>query len=769
MNRSPRRTGRRWLTRLAGFLIAVLVVSGLANTAHAVDICKDPPAPVGPKSGLSGLFTLKPQQPAPADPFADPQVPIADAYGYNWNWAVYDLGCSPGSLADPVAVFNTTNANMVMSFANTNLAVLGLLERFAKDSGISWFTTWVSGAAKSIQPIVFGGDDGNGGALTGLLPMAAIALGLFLVWRARKADYAATLKAALMLLVCTGLAAWTLIFPAAASSTMDAGIRQVATISGGAFNASLTDGVNRQGLYRSWLAGQFGDPDSDLAKANGPKLMEATHYTWAEWDQIEQDPKAREAIDKRKADSYKKIAEEVKEANPAAYVTFQGRGDRVGPALFGVVVGLVMGLFAMIAYFMILVGRVLMQVLVVIVPVGAVVGVLPRGYGVLMRMWDLFTAAVLTVAKFTFAAGLMSTLLGLLATLDPVSSLLWMSVVTVIAFWILRPGREFKRLIPGLDPNRNYLREGAERLASAAIKVAGIVATGGATAAAAGGGAAAGSAPPAPEPPAPAPQRVDVTRADQTRTEKAPLPAPQWAQIEGTHRHIALTDQESDIRALPAGPGRWSGVIEGEVVSDQRALPAATNPADSPGNQTPTPGTPGLGAVVNVNVHGNATDVGHSVQGEAGPGEVNHRIEVGTPGTGMPAGAGPGRPGGSNATGSHPVSVSSGGVNHISSVSDPRAGESASDTTERGPAWAATQQQATYEVRVLQDNEVSPGVTVVEGELMDDSGIYRSTSTDDVGGDDGGPAHLSDASGARDRGSDQPGTELVLYRSGRSQ
>lgn len=748
MTRQIRRMRRSLVLVLMGALLTVTTSLGLGvRPAYAFDLCKDAPTPVGPKSGMAGLLTMRPAEIPTADPFTDPRVPIADVYGYSWQWSVFDLGCTPDALSDPQAVFNTANGNLILGFASTGMAALGLVERFAKDSGIGWFTTWVAQVATAVQPMILGGPSQNG-VLVGLLPMACLALGVLLVWRARRAAYQATTQAVLMLIICLGLATWTLLFPAVASSSVDAGIRQVATVSEGAFNASLSDGANRQALYRSWLAGQFGDPDSHLAQTYGPRVLAATHYTWAEWDQIQANPDTRKAIDGRKATEYKQIADEVKDINPSAYLTFQGRGDRIGTAIFGLLVGFIMGIFALTAYFMILLGRAMMQVLVVIVPVGAVIGVLPPGYGVVMRLWDLFTAAVWAVAKFTFGAGLMATILGLLATLDPISAVLWMTVVTVIAFFVLRPGREFKRLIPGLDPDRNYLRDGIEKLAGAAFTLAGAAATGGASAAAAGAAAAAahdndtadqpsGSTGAASAPGSPGTQRAgrewvgDLTTPATRPMERPGLPAPQWVQIPGTHQHLALDPAPDTQQAEAPGPRQWDGVLDTPSTVRLALPPGPTThaPDDAPRRVTTT-----------------STDTtGDSTRRAAGDP---------TPGPGSPvASSSPPSPASSSVAGS------AGGV--------------------PAPAPPAVVREV-ITVTQLTDQPVEAGGAVLHGDLVreTDHSVYRRPETP---APPGASRHvveadvveaevvaLVDLSAQRDRGSDQPSTELVLYRSGRN-
>ena len=50
------------------------------------------------------------------------------------------------------------------------------------------------------------------------------------------------------------------------------------------------DTINRSTVYRSWLAGVFGDPDSPTATKFGPSVFKATHFSWAEYDTYQRDP-----------------------------------------------------------------------------------------------------------------------------------------------------------------------------------------------------------------------------------------------------------------------------------------------------------------------------------------------------------------------------------------------------------------------------------------------------------------------------------------------
>lgn len=446
-------------------VIAATVMGARPAAADPLDLCKDAPAPTEPKAGMAGLLTERPTRVPDGDPFAaGSKVGIGDVYGYGWHWSNYDLGCGNDFLRDPVAVVNTQTANQTLGVANVTLALLDSAETRATDTGIGWLTLIVGTVAEALKGPVLGGE-----GKPGWLPLAVVAVGALVAFGARRADYAATMRALIVVGLASAMAVWTLVFPYTASKAVDDMTTGAAKIFSTTINTSITDSVDQQGTYRTWLQGYFGDADSELAKEYGPRLVAATHYSWAEMDKIAQDPGARKGIDAAKASEFKKIAGDVENKSPTAYETFTGRGDRTGIALTGVVTTILMALFGFFAFLMIAVGRIMMQALVVAAPVAAVIGVLPPGWAVLRKMWDLFTAALVGVAKFILAAGVMSAVLGGLNASDLATptKLFWIVVATVVGFALTKPMRTFKTMTPGLDPNQSYLRNFITNVASA--------------------------------------------------------------------------------------------------------------------------------------------------------------------------------------------------------------------------------------------------------------------------------------------------------------
>jgi len=550
---------RRLLGRAVAIVVLVAAISFAFARPASADICASAPDPVAPKSGLPGMLTMAPKQipDKTPNPFANKDVSIGQVYGYNWSWSNYDLGCGPNFLRDPIAVTNTQSGNVILSMVGAVLAGLAALEQMAQSSSMSWLSTVIGGIATRLR----------GPVLSLWLPLAMLGVGLIVAFRARRTSYAETMRTVLIIALAAGMAVFALVFPAVASKTVDKAVVSVSSAAGAEFSASASDAVTRGSAYRAWLTGNFGDPDSADAKQLGPKLMDATHYSWSDMKRIQSDPSAKKQIDAAKAAEFKSVAAQLKQQDPAAYNEFTGRGERMGPAIFGVVVALAMSLFVTIAMIMVLVARMMMQGLALAAPLAAVAGVLPTHRSALSRMWDLFTAALVVVAKFVIAGGVMTMVLGAIESnnrLGAGAQLFWIIVASVVGLLLTRPLHSFKTVVPGLDPNRSYVR----------TAVNGVTSYFGARLGAEDGAERKDQD----EPPTTSlPDQVPTPMASETARESmAALPAPEWSPAEST-RVVQLDPpgQRGVPTSQPADRG-WPGVVavpaRAELPSPRRQL-----------------------------------------------------------------------------------------------------------------------------------------------------------------------------------------------------
>lgn len=536
--------------------IALLFAAGFAfvpSPAHAALFdCKEAPVPISPQAGGTGLWTHPPAEPATGDPFTDPSIPIADVYGYAWTFAVYDMGCGPGGEIERQLREQVTNAPAIriLDASASWLAILGAIETFARADTIAWFGQ-IPEVIERVRPLILGGDSPFGAMPFGLLAVGILVSAIMIGRKHKSGNMSVLAEHAALVLVSIFLAAVTLHAPASVSAGVDSLTRQTATIAGSQFNASLTDGAHRNSVYRAWLQANFGNADSQIAKDYGPRLKEATQYTWVEYQQVQADPDAAEEINQGKAERYETIANEIRETDPAAYRHFQGREDRMSPSGFGMIAGFFMSLFAAISYIIILVARILMQGLVLVAPFAAVAGLLPRGREALVGLFGMFAAALWSVFKFSLAAGIMAVMLGLLSTMSAVAALIWMTAASIAALILLKPMKAFRSMTPGTDPAKSYTKKTMGLLKKIAALVV-VAKTGGTMAGKAAASAAASSSSgsdddsPATGPTEPGPVRPQLPGGGgrekvRLHVPKASGPPPvQWEQVPGTNRHRAL-------------------------------------------------------------------------------------------------------------------------------------------------------------------------------------------------------------------------------------
>ena len=348
-----------------------------------------------------------------------------------------------------------------MAGLTTMNAAVESVENMCRSASFDFFKPVVASVADTLDERI----------LTVWLPLALLVVSIVLAFNAVRASYSETFRRLMVVVACVGLAVFALVFPVRATTLMDEGAKAVSSAAQAGFSPRASDLITREAIYNTWLVGNFGSADSPTATEYGPRLMSALTYTWSDVKAIEADPDVQEDIDKAKAAEFKKIAAEVEEKDPAAYESFTGKTDtRTAGTILGAVWVLIMGFFVVLASLLTLVARLIMIALVVVAPIGVVVGVVK--YAVLQRMWDLFTAALVNIVKFTIAAGVMTLVLGAIQT-APVGmgwQLLFAIIATVIAIMITKPVQSFKSMA-GLDPNRAYLSSLLRRAGGTALGV----------------------------------------------------------------------------------------------------------------------------------------------------------------------------------------------------------------------------------------------------------------------------------------------------------
>lgn len=477
--------GCSFVARLAvvfGFLGGFLTLT--AQPAFAW--CEgDPPPPVPPDDGVVGWFVDDPAgaevPPEQADPFQpDARYSVSDVYGWSTHWGTYDLGCGPDAAKAPTANPFTALANIALIPPKWGGVATSWWDHLTENLPLGWLDQLVADTNDKILNTIW----------KFWFPVTLLLVGLYVLWKARRAEYAETSTSILVVVLVLVASVFFLVHPQRAMDLMDAGLAKVSEIAAKPFGGDNMESLVMENMiYPTWLSGQFGDSDSVAARKYGPDIYWSTHYTWAEVERIEADPNAAEEINAEKRSVYENVASRIKEEDPAAYRHFTGNaaGNRLAAA-FGVYP------FVAFAVLFILLGAVLVAVahlavkgFVIGMPLIGLLAAHPSGRTHLQQLWDYFAAAGVALFKFTFLVGLFTTVTGaLLASdsvfgdptapgvdprfgLNPLAKLFFLIVLTVIFLMVAKPLRSMKAMIPGANPNYSILGAGIRKAINYAV------------------------------------------------------------------------------------------------------------------------------------------------------------------------------------------------------------------------------------------------------------------------------------------------------------
>lgn len=449
---------KRWLSRASVVLVLLIVglISGRAAApAQAADLCKDAPEILRPDVGTAGIFLPKPDLATvpdrPADPWADINAKFVDVYGTSASFFTYDLGCGPAVLNEAPAVINMQTAQLAFQDVNAWVAFLNAMEVFAKDMDLGWLASSVDKVSEGVRHE----------ALTNWLPVTLLAAGLIIIWSAHRQDYAATARNVGIIALCLALAYLCLQVPSKLIGWGDDAVTKIGKVADQNLSGSATDAVWRSSVLPMWTVATLGTQDTPMARQYAPRIWESTHYTWADIKRMQNDPegKIKEEIDDGKHERFKTAAKEIKERDPAAYEYVRGTaGGRPIAQAYVQTAGT--SAFVAVAFIMVILARFMMVAMVIMGMFAAIAGVIPtaRTQGMLRSLWDLFTANLVAVFKFSVAAKIVTLLMhGVVASsLNGGGKLLSMLIITVAAFVLTKPLRTFKTMVPGAKPEKGF-------------------------------------------------------------------------------------------------------------------------------------------------------------------------------------------------------------------------------------------------------------------------------------------------------------------------
>ena len=519
------------LGRLVALVLCVVLAGWLVpSTASAIpgfSDCKDSPVPEMPGRGVAGFFAGEPDDLPPAgDPFeAESTTTIYEQYGYaGLRWHTYDLGCGPDATRHPEAVIGTAVSNWLMQLPIALTAMTGSITQAAfAPTFLSAFDSSLEGVSTALHDSLF----------VSWIPFVFAALGLLIIFKARRASMASSAAAVGWALIVVLIAAALFRWPVEAGRAADATVTEtlgavVSRLDGNGSDidpgTAVASSVNESILYRVWVAGTLGSPDSRTARKYGPALFDAHALTWREARVLERDPDRGKEIIEHKQEQWETVADKIEDEDPEAYEYLQGMHSetRVGYAILATL-GVFFALPFLLMSALLLIGCFLIvRLAVMFFPAFATLGAFPATRGLITGLGRIVGAAVVNSIVFGIGAGITIALLGIL--MQPGGGApSWLGIVLMPLFsfimWTaLKPFRQLTSMVSPQDSlvRRTHRPSWVRRLTYAGVSAA----TGGTAAGIAAGIVSNGEE--TPEPPD-APDRAEARPSTVREPEKSPV------------------------------------------------------------------------------------------------------------------------------------------------------------------------------------------------------------------------------------------------------
>ncbi|MFG1926173.1 MFS transporter [Cryptosporangium sp. NPDC048952] len=386
-------------------------------------------------------------------------------YGYaGLQYHTYDLGCGPDGAVAPDALVNTSISNMMFSVATFITGLTNSVREHAFDPKQMWGWTdeLVGTASDALYKRIF----------TTLGFISIVIVGAWLVWSAKRGDMSDAARTAgwavLVLIVTSAIAAWPIRAATVADNTLtgslgviNSALHPQGSDRCGSFDCQDVDPQSQASgivtdvvLYRQWLSGELGSADSKTAKEYGPKLYDASTFSWQEAAAVRADPKTRAAYVKKKQENWKQYASEIQKSDPDAYEYLTGKqgSSRIGSSFTALIAALVAAPFDLMASILIIIAFLIIRLAVIFLPAIAVVGILRPASGPLRGLFRTVVAAILNCVIFGVGASVYLLALELItstASLAGWQQILLIFLTGLVMWLLLRPFRRLTSLAGG--------------------------------------------------------------------------------------------------------------------------------------------------------------------------------------------------------------------------------------------------------------------------------------------------------------------------------
>jgi hypothetical protein len=421
-----------WVMLLVSGLMGIQVVIGVPAFA---DECGEAPIPERPGAGMVGAID------PPGLNHGDPTTNYGK-YSYAGSvWHVFDNNCVLSkTITDPNAVLDTWAGNQLFNVGKNVVGATNSLHyaMLSQDSMLKPLDNAVEHAARTFYDNIY---------VRWFGPVALI-LALIMFRYIWTGDLASMSRRGMWALAGMWLGASVLVLGPLYGEVDTLLLQKTSEIQAGFLPAdqvdaqrnTLPDALYDNVIYRNWLRGEFGDPDSPQAKKFGAELL--NDQAWAKTDIGAADDQAKVTA---KENDYKALPNKLGSA--AGF--FEGtEGSRTGDGFLALFQGFAYSLFQLFAKASILLAQVLLRVLLLGAPlIGLAAMILPD---LLPKVGKAAGAVLFNVLLLSALAGMDALLLNLIfgaAGLSLLAQMLLASLITIVFFMIGRPVRRMWQMV----------------------------------------------------------------------------------------------------------------------------------------------------------------------------------------------------------------------------------------------------------------------------------------------------------------------------------
>lgn len=430
-HRTPSR--RRSLVTVIALLGIQLAI--LSPQAFAAD-CTEPPIPERPGAGMVGA--IDPPVGSKGDSLHDTNYAKYSYAGTVWN--VYDDNCVLSkSVTDPNATMDTWAGNQLFNVGKNIVGATNGLHyaMLSRPGMLAPFDKAIEQGAKTFYDNIY----------VKWFAVAALVLAVLLFRQIWSGDLASISRRGMWALGGMWLAASVLALGPVYVQFDSLLLEKTSQIQGGFLpedtpdRHALPESLYNNVIYKNWLRGEFGDPDSDKAKKYGPELL--ADQAWTKDDEPSADDEAKI---KAKQDDYRSLPGKL--GSSAGF--FKGTdGSRTGAGFLAMLQGFAYALFPLFAKAAVLLAQVLLRVLLLGSPLIGLAAMISAS--LLPKVARAAGAVLLSVLMLSALAGMHALLLKLIfdtgSQLSLLAQMLLASLLTVIFLMIGRPIRRMRQMV----------------------------------------------------------------------------------------------------------------------------------------------------------------------------------------------------------------------------------------------------------------------------------------------------------------------------------